>query len=73
MKKSFLLSIILASVLLSCSPDDSNCEAEKQAIRDYYDAQIQSVRDNPGVNGVDYAQIILLQQEKAHKLETACD
>jgi len=71
MKKLFLP--ILATILFSCSNDNNNCDAEKQAITEKYEKQIQYVRDHPGPTGIDYRQITLLQQERDNKIANACN
>jgi hypothetical protein len=74
MKKSLLL-ISLGATLLSCSNDDSpgNCQAEKDKINQYYDNQVQQVRDNPSSSGINYRQIGLLNEERNKKLSNACN
>lgn len=69
MKKITLLFIIL--IIFSCS--SNNCSEEKQSINDYYDTQIQQVKDNAGPTGPDYRQIGLLEDERDKKLSSACN
>lgn len=73
MKKLFP-TLILASLLISCSnDDDNNCQENKDAINLKYDTQIQYVRDHPGLTGIDYRQISLLNEERSKKLDSACN
>jgi hypothetical protein len=73
MKKLFS-TLILASLLISCSNDnDDSCQSNKDAINLKYDIQIQYVRDHPGPTGIDYRQITLLQQERDNKIANACN
>ena len=69
MKKFILLSAALA--IVSCS--NNNCSEEKQSINDYYDKQIQYVKNNAGPTGPDYRQIGLLEDEREKKLDQACN
>ena len=72
MKKIIL---IIAIMLLSFSCSNNDCSEEKQSLNDYYDKQVQQVKDN-GVNnplGIDYRQIGLLENERTRKLAAACN
>lgn len=71
MKK--LLLFILVSTIMSCSNDDDSCQANKDAINQKYDSQIQKAKDNPGPGGIDYRQIGLLNEERDKKLDSACN
>lgn len=71
--KKLILSFILATTIISCSNDDDNCQANKDAINQKYDGQIQKAKDNPGPGGIDYRQIGLLNEERSKKLDHACD
>jgi hypothetical protein len=70
MKKNIFI-ILFASLVLSCS-NDGNCQENKDAINSKYDNQIQYVRDNPGIDGIDFRQIGLLNDERSIKLDQAC-
>lgn len=74
MKKSIkiLLLAAIVTIIIGCSAEE-DCGAKKQQIRDHYENQIQSVKDNPTPNGVDWAQITLIQQERDRKLAEACN
>jgi len=73
MKKSILL--IFALVALSCSSEDviplNDCEGTQAEINAYYDGQINWVVENS--SPVDNRKIELLNQERANRLENACD
>ncbi len=69
MKK--IIFILAISTLLSCS--SNNCSEEQQSINDYYDKQIQYVKNNPFAGQIDYRQIGLLEDERDKKLSEACN
>tara|TARA_R110002126_G_scaffold42182_1_gene122122 strand:- start:786 stop:962 length:177 start_codon:yes stop_codon:yes gene_type:complete len=58
-------------VTFGCS--SNNCSEEKKSINDYYDQQVQHVKDNAGPTGPDYRQIGLLEDEREKKLNQACN
>ena len=68
--KNIVLAIF-ALALFSCS--NENCSEEKQSINNYFDKQVQIVRDNPGPTGPDFRKIESLELERDRKLEQACN
>lgn len=69
MKKTILL--FTAFMVFGCS--NNNCSEEKQSINEYYDKQIQYIKNNAGPTGPDYRQIGLLEDEREKKLNQACN
>ena len=69
MKKIIYLCVAIS--VFGCSSD--NCSEEKQSINEYYENQIQQVKDNPVGGQINYRQIQLLEEERDKKLNEACN
>lgn len=68
--RNIILTLLVLTVF-GCS--DNNCSEEKQSINDYYDQQVQQVKNNPGPTGPDYRQIEYLEKDRDKKLAEACN
>lgn len=63
--------VALCLLMMSCSDDDKNCSGNKSEINKEYDRQVQWVMEN--TNPIDNRQIALINEERAKKLQNACD
>ncbi|OCB78007.1 hypothetical protein [Flavobacterium crassostreae] len=69
MKK--IIYLLISLIFFSCSNDD--CQDKVNEINKYYDGQVQYAKDSPGVDGIDYRQIDLLEKERKKRVSEACN